>query len=210
MIPYGITRPLWVKDNEIGSDNTCLCLNIPNGPIPKGTWGPSNWEVKSSSSKLYGFGFGFNSYYNDSLEFCSRDIQILGQWLLLFKWKQNELSAKFIFRVHYCLIKSTTGAHFTKSLWAHNWNLVKYVCSNFYSNNLIMPQCCTCQDSWAVMACAKLWHDMIIVLYAGATTCFLQDFGNEFINPQQQYKDRCSPCVTPCTVGQRNMVSAWL
>ena len=30
-------------------------------------------------------------------------------------------------------------------------------------NDQIMPQFCTCHDSSAVMTCAKLWHDWIII-----------------------------------------------
>ena len=40
--------------------------------------------------------------------------------------------------------------------------------SDFDFDDPIRPQCCTCHDSWAVVACAKLWPDqMIIVRRAG-------------------------------------------
>ena len=50
-------------------------------------------------------------------------------------------------------------AHFTMVLWAHIWNLVKKM---FDSNYLIWSQFCTGHDSWAVMAGAILWPDLII------------------------------------------------
>ena len=31
-------------------------------------------------------------------------------------------------------------------------------------NDMIMSHICTCRDSWAVAACAKLWHDLIKIL----------------------------------------------
>ena len=48
---------------------------------------------------------------------------------------------------------------FTKVLWPHNWNLmiILFALIFFYSNDPIKAQFCTCHDSSAVVACAKLW-----------------------------------------------------
>ena len=67
------------------------------------------------------------------------------------------------------------GDHFTKDkIWDHNWNLVKLnsILSNFPSNDLIMSQFCTYYDSWAVMVCAKLWHDLIAIVNVRTTCIF--------------------------------------
>ena len=40
--------------------------------------------------------------------------------------------------------------------WAHYWNLVKIMFSQFYSYILIRSQFCKCHDSCAVVTCAKL------------------------------------------------------
>ena len=39
-----------------------------------------------------------------------------------------------------------------------------HFCSNFYSDDIIMSQFCTCNNSWLV-ACAKLWHDIVIIFH---------------------------------------------
>ena len=39
------------------------------------------------------------------------------------------------------------------------WKLLFY----FHSPNIIRLLLCTCEDSWAVVACAKLWYDQIII-----------------------------------------------
>ena len=48
--------------------------------------------------------------------------------------------------------------------------------SNFDSNDPIRSQFCTYHDSSAVMACAKLWLDWIIMFHA-RTTCIFARFG---------------------------------
>ena len=37
-------------------------------------------------------------------------------------------------------------------------------CSGFHLNGPVRSAFCTCHDSWAVVICAKLWPDMIIIL----------------------------------------------
>ena len=79
---------------------------------------------------------------------------------------------------------SGIGTHFTKPLGAHSWNLVKIpFCTHSYSNNSIRSQFCTCHDSWAVVACANLCHDLIIIFHVRTTNIFLQNLHYHFINP---------------------------
>ena len=44
-----------------------------------------------------------------------------------------------------------------------------YFCANSDFDDPIMSQFCTCHDSWAVVACAKLWHNVMIVLLKKST-----------------------------------------
>ena len=58
-----------------------------------------------------------------------------------------------------------------------------YLCPNFDYNYLIMLQFCTCHGSSAAMACAKFWHDLIIILcLRGKSIFFLWNFDYGFIN----------------------------
>ena len=74
------------------------------------------------------------------------------------------------------------GTRFTKSLWAHDWNLGKKICSNFDSDDPIRTQFCTCHDSSAFMTCAKLWPDMMNFFCTRATH-IQWDLDHELINP---------------------------
>ena len=66
--------------------------------------------------------------------------------------------------------------YFTTGLWTFNKNLMKMIFySNFSNKDPIMSQFCTCHDSWAVMACAKLWHDLMIIFHVRAT-CIVKRF----------------------------------
>ena len=62
---------------------------------------------------------------------------------------------------------------FLNGVWAH---LIKSCgnsfCCNSNSNNPIRSQICTCHDSSAVMARAKLWHDQINIIHKTATHIF--------------------------------------
>ena len=50
--------------------------------------------------------------------------------------------------------------------------------SNFNSNNgNIRSQICTCHDSRAVVTCAKLWPDWIIIFYVRTLCIFFTSFG---------------------------------
>ena len=65
------------------------------------------------------------------------------------------------------------GTHFMKGLWAQDWNLMKSsLCCNFDCNGLNRSQICTCHDSAAVVACAKLWPDLMIMCYVTAACIF--------------------------------------
>ena len=69
--------------------------------------------------------------------------------------------------------KQNPEAHFTKILWAHNWNLVTIdFCSNLDSYVAMRSQFCTCHDSSAVVACAKLWLHWATNFHARSTLFF--------------------------------------
>ena len=75
-----------------------------------------------------------------------------------------------------------TWTHSTKGLWAHNWNLVVVISAvNYNFNYPISLQICTCHNSSAVVTCAKLWTDWIIIFQERATW-FFQDLDYELIN----------------------------
>ena len=57
----------------------------------------------------------------------------------------------------------------------------KKIKQNFDSNDTISTQFCTCHDSLAIMACAKLWNDWIIICQS-STICFSRDLDYELIN----------------------------
>ena len=50
-------------------------------------------------------------------------------------------------------------------------------CSDVSDNEPIISQFCTCHNSWAVVVCAKLWYDRIIVFTSRATKsqCFIHE-----------------------------------
>ena len=47
----------------------------------------------------------------------------------------------------------------------------KFFCFNHDSHNPVRSQICTCHDSWAVVACAKLWPDLIIIFHVRDSNC---------------------------------------
>ena len=44
-----------------------------------------------------------------------------------------------------------------------------WYCCDFESDDSIRSEFCTCHDSWAVMACAKFWPDLIVIFHITAT-----------------------------------------
>ena len=67
------------------------------------------------------------------------------------------------FTHHANLIKES-GTHSTNGLWAYTSNLENILHAlKFHYNDPIRLQFCTCHDSWAVVACAKLPPDWIII-----------------------------------------------
>ena len=54
-------------------------------------------------------------------------------------------------------------------LWVHDWNSL---CFNYELDDPIRSQICACHDSWAVMTCAKLWSDWIIIIHVTGTWMF--------------------------------------
>ena len=66
---------------------------------------------------------------------------------------------------HWDWSRRKPGTHITKGLWDQDWPFVKVLfVYTFYSCEDIRSQICTCHDSSAVVACAKLRPDMIIVV----------------------------------------------
>ena len=70
-------------------------------------------------------------------------------------------------RKHYDNWILTPRACSNNDLCLHNWNIhcQNYFYSIFYSNNSFRSQFFTCHDSSAVMTCAKLWPDLIIIVH---------------------------------------------
>ena len=65
---------------------------------------------------------------------------------------------------------------YTHNLWAHSSNLKKNTfCLNFTSNYSIRSWFFTCHDSWAVVAYAKLWPDLMNI-FQGSVTYFYKIF----------------------------------
>ena len=58
--------------------------------------------------------------------------------------------------------QGTSHKLFTSSLFKSREYSFGY---EFNSIDLIRSQFCTCHDSWAVVACAKLWTDLIIIFH---------------------------------------------
>ena len=48
-----------------------------------------------------------------------------------------------------------------KSFWLKSCE--KYYCTSLDSNDPVRSQICICHDSWAVVACANLWPDLIAI-----------------------------------------------
>ena len=69
--------------------------------------------------------------------------------------------------------------HFSK-LKGHNYEMVDErvcsFCSSFVSNDAIRSKISTCHDSWAVVACAKLWPNLNFFL-CKSNTYFYSRFG---------------------------------
>ena len=85
---------------------------------------------------------------------------------------RNWITARWIFNkiwiVWKLFMKSTPGTRYTlvyeliiEILWKSLFLLI-------VSDDLIRLQICTCHDSWAVMTCAKLWPDQIILFHIRA------------------------------------------
>ena len=61
-------------------------------------------------------------------------------------------------------------------------SFITYSNSNDF-NDPISSQFCTCHDSSAVMACEKLWSDLVILSHIKATHIFCKKLHHELINP---------------------------
>ena len=60
-----------------------------------------------------------------------------------------------------------------RSLWLKSWEF--YSRYNVDYNHAIMSQFCTYHDSWAVVVCAKLWHNLVII-FKSEQKEFLRDY----------------------------------
>ena len=81
--------------------------------------------------------------------------------------------------LHICQYKRAISVHFTYNLWSHNWNLVPNP-FDWILIQQIRSQICVCHDSWAVVTCAKLWPDRMIIFHVWYA--FLQDLNYQLIN----------------------------
>ena len=90
------------------------------------------------------------------------------------------------------------GPYLTQVLWAHSWNLrnIYFIYIGILMTQ-IMSRSCTCHDSSAVVACAKLWPDLVIIFQVRATRNFTR-LNHGLINPLwngPQVQDESSCCV---------------
>ena len=103
-------------------------------------------------------------YRSNASEVTLKDVVKIDRYRT--KTKYSKTRTMCIFLGMYCIC-DRPGTHFTKSVWANNWNFVKNIF--FHSNYPIRSQTYTCHDSWAVVTCAKLWPDLIIIFKVRAT-----------------------------------------
>ena len=64
--------------------------------------------------------------------------------------------------------------HPTNRLWVRNKNFQKHFCYNSDIKDSIKSQFCTCHDSWAVMACEKLWFNLMIIFHKRTAQSFIR------------------------------------
>ena len=50
----------------------------------------------------------------------------------------------------------------------------KLFCCNYYSNDLLRSEFCTCHGSWAVVACAELWPAVVNIFDVRATNILIR------------------------------------
>ena len=98
-----------------------------------------------------------------------------------FSWKICSCAIHILY-LYTCIGELGTWTRFTKGLWAHNWNLESSLSYDFDSFNPISSQFCTCHDSLAVVACAKLRPDWFIIFHVRDWYIFLCYFNFELIN----------------------------
>ena len=80
-----------------------------------------------------------------------------------------------------------SGTHFTKDVWAHDWNLVKILFDMIrtWKFQSLRSEICTCADSSAVVPFAKLWPDQIIIIKK-VHQDLVKNCGNQMIQIQLQ------------------------
>ena len=108
------------------------------------------------------------------------------EWLtylkvLLYHHVSTFISPHFLEIISVCGAMETDGAHYTTSQGSISQRVYKLIinilekklcCFYMENNGQIRPQFCTCHDSSAVMACAKLWSDWIIHIKCRAKRIF--------------------------------------
>ena len=105
---------------------------------------------------------------------------------LLYTFSHPDKNARQLFipagREPVYLFPTCNRSHDTNGLWAHNWNLWKfYFGPRFKTNDSIGSEFCTCHGNQAVMTCAKLCCDWIIILQVKGLI-FSHDLGYRLIN----------------------------
>ena len=69
----------------------------------------------------------------------------------------------------WCITTNDLASHFTDSLSALHQNLMILFILKFDFNHPIRSQFCTYHDSLAVMICAKLWPDVMIIFHVSTS-----------------------------------------
>ena len=81
-----------------------------------------------------------------------------------------------IIMIHFSIIKAgqlPTSETYQNQLRAHNWNLIKVpLAAVIILISQVRLQICTCHNSSAVVTCANLWSDLVIIFYVRTTHTF--------------------------------------
>ena len=82
--------------------------------------------------------------------------------------------AKALYQHHVTLVRQGSEIYFVKKkLWSHNWDFVKIIIAIIFI--IMMQSChifCTCYHNSAVMACVKVWDDLIIIFLSKSNIYF--------------------------------------
>ena len=78
------------------------------------------------------------------------------------------------------------------SSWLNSWENI--LCSSFDSIDQIMSSFCTYHDSSAVVTCAELWNDLVIIFHTKATP-FLKPFAKQVSGFYEKQGDLVGKCL---------------